>query len=58
MEGAQCFIEVFKKNNIELFHKPMLPIRKIKIEILHTKISQFKTIAVWYIKPKVKSLCE
>ena len=66
MEGAQCFIEVYgdletgtiynsptiHRNNAYVF-----PIAQLKQDLKFTQDCLFiQTIAVWYIKPKVKSL--
>ena len=64
MEGAQCFIEVYKILSKGLFHSPdysenatyTSPINELVEDLRFTSSIGLKTIAVWYIKPKVKSL--
>ena len=63
MEGAQCFIEVYKCRD-KAFTAPdfsedqiyVMPINKLKEYLEVTQVLKWQTIAVWYIKPKVKSL--
>ena len=64
MEGAQYFIEVWKDNitrkvvNSPDFKKELCytyPIEDLKEDLEVTKcVDSIQTIAVWYIKPKVK----
>ena len=57
MEGAQCFIEVWKpKIKTNTIYSTHGSIEYLKKSLASTKRIGFTTIAVWYIKPKVKSL--
>ena len=65
MEGATHFIEIYKDIKTgKIFHSPTIaynqahirPIENLKKDLEFTKGLLFiKTIAVWYIKPKVKT---
>ena len=62
MEGAQCFIEVYKISDTgEVINSPnynensihVSPIDNLNEDLILTKsCSAIQTIAVWYIKPK------
>ena len=56
MEGAQCFIEVFKIDDSLTGWKAITPLINLRASLHITEKFGFKTIAVWYIKTKVKSL--
>ena len=56
MEGAQCFIEVWKGRYSDLYNSPIRNITTLNDVLKHTERIGLKTIAVWYIKPKQKSL--
>ena len=66
MEGAQCFIEVYKNHRTgQVVHAPNFkkdldytyPITDLEEDLEVTKcVDGIQTIAVWYIKPKEKSL--
>ena len=65
MEGATHFIEVYKYTATgKIFHSPNIlrnevhsfPMAQLKGDLEFTKrMMHFETIAVWYIKPLVKS---
>lgn len=57
MEGAQCFIEVYKVvGDTETFNCDCADIEWYSKYLGDTKAHEFlETIAVWYIKPKVSS---
>ena len=54
MEGAQCFIEVYKREGCQGLHHTMAwNIKELKKTLHQSFITPFiQTIAVWYIKPK------
>ena len=63
MEGATHFIEQYNNkdkykiyNQKNEYHSIVRPIKELDETLLNTKqFISFKTIAVWYIKPLVKS---
>ena len=59
MGGATHFIEVVKMNNYEIINLPLEPwymseIKNLQEYLTDTKKCKLKTIAIWYLKPKVK----
>ena len=53
MEGAQCFIEVWKpKIKTKTIYSTHGDIEYLHRSLESTKRSGFTTIAIWYIKPK------
>ena len=55
MQGVTHFIEIYKINN-SIYKSSCLHIRFLDALLTEsTNVSKCKTIAVWYIKPKVKT---
>ena len=53
MEGAECFIEVYKDGDGEVRNLGIRYILYLKQDLYFTRtLFESKTIAVWYIKPK------
>ena len=55
MEGAKYFIEVYDSNDLHLTNTEIDEIRNLDLYLNESKNYGFKTIAVWYIKPKIKT---
>ncbi len=55
MEGAKCFIEVYKCGESGILNSDIADIKDLKIYLEVTQMYKWQTIAVWYFKPKVST---
>ena len=54
MKGAKCFIEVWRSEYGRIWNSDYNDISELPKYLESSKKNGIKTIAVWFIKPKVK----